>query len=221
MRKVAVLVLVLGMVAAGCHHGMRSQIKGSGKRVSQKREVSAFTAISAEGAFTIDVICQKDLSLEVEGDDNILDLVTAEVSNNVLRLRNKKDYSASEPVTFKISVPNLEGLTVLGAGKVDIKGIKNDKFEIDSSGAPSISVEGTTKVIDIDTTGAAKIDTHNLHAARAVVDSRGVSKVDLDVSDQLDVKIAGPSQVTYKGDPVVNKSINGPGKVERRSSEGA
>jgi UPF0288 family protein (methanogenesis marker protein 3) len=220
MKKFAALLILL-VFAAGCHHGMRSQIKGSGKRVSQKREVSAFTAISTEGAFTIEVTCQKDLSLEVEGDDNILDFVTAEVSNNVLRLRNKKDYSVSEPVTFKISVPNLEGLTVLGAGKVDIKGINNDKFEIDSSGAPSISVAGTTKVIDIDTTGAGKIDTHNLHAARAVVDSRGVSKVDLDVSDQLDVKIAGPSQVTYKGDPVVNKSINGPGKVERRSSEGA
>jgi len=37
----------------------------------------------------------------------------------------------------------------------------------------------------------------------------------------LDVKIAGPSKVTYKGDPVVNKTINGPGKVERRTSEGA
>jgi hypothetical protein len=220
MKKIAALLILL-VFAAGCHHGMRSQIKGSGKRVSQKREVSAFTAISTEGAFTIEVTCQKDLSLEVEGDDNILDVVTSEVSNNVLRLRNKKDYSPSEPVTFKISVPNLEGLTVLGAGKVDIKGINNDKFEIDSSGAPSISVAGTTKVVDIDTTGAGKIDTHNLHATRAVVDSRGVSKVDLDVSEQLDVKIAGPSQVTYKGDPVVNKTINGPGKVERRSSEGA
>jgi hypothetical protein len=221
MRKVAFFVLVLAIVAAGCHHGIRSQIKGSGKRVSQKREVSAFNAISTEGAFTIEVTCQKDLSLEVEGDDNILDSVSAEVKNNVLRLRNLKDYSPSEPVTFRISVPNLEGLTVLGAGKIDIKGMNNDKFEIDASGAPSISVAGTTKVVDIDTSGAAKIDTYNLHATRAVVDSRGVSKVDVDVTEQLDVKIAGPSKVTYKGDPVVNKTINGPGKVERRSSEGA
>jgi len=138
-----------------------------------------------------------------------------------LRLKNNKEYSVSEPVTFKIAVPNLDGLTVLGAGHIDIKGINNDKFEIDASGAPSISVAGTTKVVDIDTTGAGKIDTYNLHETRAVVDSRGVSKVDVDVSEQLDVKIAGPSKVTYKGDPVVNKTINGPGKVERRTSEGA
>jgi hypothetical protein len=221
MKKLALLLLVIAFVGAGCHHGIRSQIRGSGKRVSQKRPISPFTSISTEGAFTIEVTCQKDVSLEVEGDDNILDAVTAEVSNNVLQLKNSKDYSVTEPVKFKISVPNIDGLSVSGAGKIDIKGIKNDKFEIDASGAPAISVEGTTKVIDIDTTGAGKIDTHNLHASRAVVDSRGVSKVDLDVTDQLDVKISGPSSVTYKGDPVVNKDIRGPGKVERRSSEGA
>ena len=221
MKKLALLLLASTIVVAGCHHGMRARITGSGKRVSQKRQVAPFTSISTEGAFNIEVTCQKDAGLEVEGDDNVLDVVTAEVSNNVLRLRSSKDYSVSDPVKFKITVPNLEGLSVSGAGKVDIKGMNNDKFEIDSSGAPAISVTGNTKVVDIDTSGAAKIDTHNLHASRAVVDSRGVSKVDLDVADQLDVTISGPSQVTYKGDPVVNKTVHGPGKVEKRVSEGA
>ena len=66
-----------------------------------------------------------------------------------------------------------------------------------------------------------KIDTHNLRASRAVVDSKGVSRIDLDVTDQLDVTISGPSTVTYRGDPVVNKTVNGPGKIEKRASEGA
>jgi hypothetical protein len=99
--------------------------------------------------------------------------------------------------------------------------MKNDKFEIDSNGAPNISVSGSTKTVDIDTNGAGKIDTHNLHASRAVVESKGVSRIDLDVSDQLDITVSGPSTVTYRGDPVVNKTIRGPGKVEKRTSEGA
>jgi len=221
MKKLALLLSVSAVAAAGCHHGIHADIQGSGKRVSQKRSIAPFTSISTEGAFPIEVTCQKDPSLEVEGDDNVLDVVTAEVSNNVLRLKNSRSYSVSDPVKFRITVPNLEGLSVSGAGKIDIKGMNNDKFEIDSSGAPAISVSGNTKMVDIDTKGAGKIDTHNLHAARAVVDSSGVSKVDLDVSDQLDVTISGPSQVTYKGDPVVNKTVRGPGKVEKRSSEGA
>ena len=222
MRKIPLLLVLLPLLAAlGCHHGMRHQIAGSGKREVQKREVASFTSISTQGAFDIEVVCQKPVTLEIEGDDNILSLVSTEVSNNVLYVKSAKAYSVSHPIALRISVPNLDGLTVSGAGKIEISGMKNDRFEIDSEGAPSIKVSGTTKVVDIDTSGAAKIDTHNLHASRAVVDSKGVSKVDLDASDQLDVTISGPSQVTYQGDPVVNKTVHGPGKIEKRPSEGA
>ena len=144
MRKLALLFLLLPLLAAGCHHGMRAEVKGSGKRVMQKREISPFTSISTEGAFEIEVTCQKDPSVEVEGDDNVLEFVTAEVRGNELRLKSSKSFSTGEPVRFKITVPNLEGLSV-----------------------------------------------------------------------------SGPSTVTYRGDPVVNKTVNGPGKVEKRASEGA
>jgi hypothetical protein len=221
MKKLALLFLLFPLLVAGCHHGMRAQVKGSGKRVVQKREITSFTSISTEGAFSIEVTCQKDPGLEVEADDNVLSLITTEVSNNVLRLRSSKNYASSEPVKFRISVPNLEGLSVEGAGQIDIKNLNNDKLEIDAEGAPAISVAGKTKLIDIDTSGAGKIDSHNLHAARAVVDSKGVAQIDLDVTDQLDVKISGASSVYYKGDPKVNKTINGPGRVERRGGEGA
>ena len=221
MKKLALLFLLFPLLVAGCHHGMRAEVRGSGKRVMEKRNVTPFTSISTEGAFSIEVTCQKDLGLEVEGDDNLLSLVTTEVSNNVLRLRNTKNYSSSEPVKFKISVPDLESLAVDGAGHIDIKGVNNEKFEINADGAPSISVAGKTKLINIDTSGAGKIDTHNLHAVRGVVESKGVAQIDLDVADQLDVTVSGPSSVYYRGDPKVNKTINGPGKVERRGGEGA
>jgi hypothetical protein len=221
MKKLALLFLLFPLFVAGCHHGMRAEIKGSGKRVVKKLDITPFTKISAEGAFNIEVTCQKDLGLEVEGDDNVLSVVTAEVSNNMLRLRNSKNYSSDEPVKFRISVPNLENLIVEGAGHVDVKGLSNDKFEINSEGAPAINVSGKTKLIDIESNGAGKIDTHNLHAERAVVDSKGVTQIDLDVAEQLDVTISGPSAVYYKGDPKVNKTIRGPGKVERRGGEGA
>ena len=220
MKKLA-FVISLVVLAAGCHHGRFAEIRGSGKRELQKRNVAPFTSISAEGAFTIEVTCQKDQSLEVEGDDNVLEFVTAEVSGNILRLKNTKNFSTNEPVKFRISVPNLEGLSVNGAGRIDVKNVNNDKFEIDTNGAPTIVVSGTTKVIDVGANGAGKVDAHNLHASRGVVDSRGVARVDLDVSDQLDATVNGPSTVTYKGDPVVNKTIHGPGKIEKRTSEGA
>lgn len=220
MKKLLGLVL-LTVLAAGCHGGLGTQVRGSGKRELQKREVASFTSISSEGAFTIEVTCGKPVSLEVEGDDNVLEFVTSDVGNNILRLKNTKNFSTNEPVKFRISVPNLEGLSVNGAGRIDIKGMNNEKFEIDANGAPTIVVAGNTKVIDVGANGAGKIDTTKLQAARGVVEANGATRIDLEVSDQLDATVNGPSTVTYKGDPVVNKTVRGPGKIERRGSEGA
>jgi len=220
MKKLLSLIVLTLLVTAGCHHGF-NEVKGSGKRELQKREVGPFTSIATEGAFNIEIVCQKDLSLEVEGDDNILPLVSSEVRGNVLRLSNTKSYSVDEPVTFRISIPNLEAITADGAGKIQITGVNNDKIQISSNGAPTITVAGTTKMVGVDSNGAAKIDTHSLRSAHAIVDSKGASKVDLGVCEKLDVNVSGVSQVTYRGDPVVNKTIHGPGKVEKRGDEGA
>jgi hypothetical protein len=219
MKKLILIAAAFALVATGCHH--MDSVRGSGKRQVQKREVSPFTSISTEGAFNIDVVCQKAQSLEIEGDDNILPLVSTEVSNNVLYLKTLKNYSVGTPIVVRIAVPNLGALSVSGAGKIDIVGLKSENFVIDANGAPQINVSGTAKVINIDSNGAAKIDTHSLHASKAVVESKGVSRIDVDVADQLDVTISGPSTVTYEGDPTINKTIHGPGKLQKRASEGA
>lgn len=220
MKKLLVSIVLLPLLTAGCHRSMTG-IKGSGKRVTEKRQIAPFTSIATDGAFNIEVVCQKDVGMEVEGDDNVLAHVSTEVTNNVLRLKNTESYSVDEPVTFRITVPNLEAFSANGAGKIQISAVNNEKLIISSDGAAAINVSGNTKMLGIDTNGASKIDTHNLRAVQAIVDSKGVSKIDLGVSDKLDVNVSGPSQVTYRGDPVVNKTIHGPGKVEKRSDQGA
>lgn len=222
MRKLAWLIVALAITVAGCHHGRLSGVTGSGKRITQKRDIGSFTSISTEGSFNIEVTCQKQPSLEIEGDDNVLPLITIEISNNVLRVSSSQGYSVNDPIKIKLSVQTLDGLSVSGAGTIDVKGLNNDSFEIDSKGAPTINVSGSTETIMIDSTGAGHIDTQDLRASRATVEATGAARIALDVEKQLDVTVSGPSSVIYKGDPVVNKTVNGPGRVERRGgSEGA
>jgi len=220
MKQLLIFVVLVALAGFGCHVGMH-QVKGSGKRGVQKRDVQPFTSISTEGAYSINVVCQKDQTLEIEGDDNILPLISTDVSNNVLHINSTQNYSVSEPIVLRIALPNLQGLSVSGAGNIEVAGMKSEKFVIDSNGAPQIKVSGTSKEVYINTNGAGKIDTHNLHASKGTVESKGVSHVDVDVADQLDVTISGPSTVTYEGAPTINKTIHGPGKLQKRASEGA
>jgi hypothetical protein len=210
--------MLLISLGTACHH---NQVGGSGNLQKEKRETGAFNSISTEGAFDIEVVCQKPQSLEIEGDDNILPLISTEVSNNVLRVRSLRGYSVSQPIKLKISVPDLAGVSSSGAGTIVVSGLKNEKFEIDANGAPKIRASGETKALSIGANGAGKIDTHKLHATNVQVDSKGVSNVQVYASEQLGVTISGPSRVVYEGNAVVNQTIHGPGKVEKKESEGS
>jgi hypothetical protein len=221
MKKLLLLLVLLPALCAGCHHGLGPGIKGSGKRVTQKRDVGPFTSIKTEGAFDVEVVCQKTLGMEIDADDNILPLISTEVSGNVLRLKPTSNYSVNDAPKIKITVPNIEAFSADGAGKMQISGVNNDKLMIALNGAPVLTASGTTKMVSIDANGAAKIDTHSLRADHAMVDTKGASTVDLGVSTQLDVTVSGPSNVTYSGNPNVNKTIHGPGKVEKRNDQGA
>lgn len=217
LKRRLVLIFASAALLSGCHFDGH-QVTGSGNRQTVKRDIRAFTSISTEGAFEIDIACQKEPGLELEGDDNILPLVSTEVSNNVLYIKSSRGYNVNTPIRLRLTVANLEGLSVSGAGKISISGLKNDKFEIDANGAPSITAAGETALVDINTNGAGRIDTHKLRAARAVIDSKGVSKVEVYAKDELDVTVAGPSQVIYQGDPKVNKTVHGPGSVQKKES---
>ena len=223
MKDTARLISLLALIAlvAGCHHGMLNRVSGSGNRLLQKRDVASFNSISYDGAFEVNIVCQRPVSLEIEGDDNILPLVGTDVSNNVLHIKNDRSYSVSEPITLEISVPDLVALSVSGAGSVEVSGLKNEKFVIDANGAPAIRAAGETNSLTIDANGAGKVDTHRLRAERVVADAKGVVRVEVYAAEQLDVTVSGPSSVIYEGAANVNKTINGPGSVEKKEARGA
>ena len=222
MKKV-LLIIILCSFVNGCHYAVEKVhgVTGSGVRKAEKRELSPFTSITTDGAFEIEVVCQQPQTLEIEGDDNLLPLVKTEVLNGVLRINNEGSYSTRTPMKIKISVPNIEGLTANGAGRIDVSRLKNDKFDIDSNGAPTVRVSGETKELKIDASGAGFVDAHKLRSSRAEVNSKGVAKVEVSASDVLNVTVSGPSQVIYDGDPAVNQTVNGPGSVQKRESGGA
>jgi Putative auto-transporter adhesin, head GIN domain len=221
MKKV-LLIVMLCTLTSGCHYAAKMHgVTGSGIRKVEKRDLSPFTSIATDGAFEIEVVCQQSQTLEIEGDDNLLSMVSTEVSNGVLRINSAGSFSTRTPMKVKVTVPNIDGITANGAGTIQVSRLKNDKFDIDSNGAPTIRVSGETKELEIDANGAGNVDAHKLRASRAVVDSKGVAKVEVFASDVLNVTVSGPSHVVYDGDPEVNQTVNGPGSVQKRESGGA
>lgn len=219
MKKCVLLIILIAAVA-GCHFGHHN-VSGSGNRKTEKRNLGSFSSISTEGTFDVQVVCQKPQDIEIKGDDNILPFITTEVSNNVLHIKSQRGYSVSEPITLRISVPDLEGIYSAGTGTMEVSAVKNENFTINANGSPTIRASGDTKTLKIDAAGTGYIDTHKLHAGRVEVDAKGVANVEVYAREQLDVNISGASHVLYQGDATVNRRVNGPGSVEKKETPGA
>ncbi len=217
MKKTAfvhAMMIVLVAISA-CHIG--SKVVGSGVRKTEKRDLAPFKAIDVQGALDIQATCQKPESFEIEGDDNILPLIQSEVRDGVLYLRALKSYRSSKGLSIRITVPNLESIKTTGAGEFRVQDLKNEKFDLRSTGAPTITASGESKSVEIHATGAGVIDIHRLHAEKANVSSSGAAKIEVYASEQLDASVSGAGDVSYSGDPkVVNKNVMGAGSVSKR-----
>jgi hypothetical protein len=220
MKRIAItLTLAFSalFVFSACIHGVR----GSGVRKTEKRDLAAFTSIETSGAFEVEVNCQKPASFEVEADDNLLPLVQTEVRGGVLHVSATKGYSSSGGIVLRITIPDLESVKSTGAGKFRVSDVKNDSFEIQSTGAAQVVATGQSKSVKISSTGAGKIDAHNLRAEAAEVRVTGAAAVDVYATDQLDVTVSGTGRVTYSGSPKVSKHVSGAGQVSRKEASGA
>lgn len=207
------------LMLSGCKFG---GVHGSGVRKTEKRDdLASFTSIETTGAFEVEVNCQKSASFEIEADDNLIPLVETEVKNGILRVRTTKGYSSSGGIIVRINVPDLESLKTTGAGKFRVSDVKNDQFEIQSTGAATVVASGQTKSLKIGSTGAGKIDAHNLRADTAEVKVTGAAGVEVYAANQLDVTVSGAGRVIYSGNPKVSKHVSGAGEVTKKEANGA
>ena len=219
MKRIAFVLLTASLlfVLWGCH---LNGVRGSSVRKTEKRDLPSFTAIETTGAFEVQVACQKPASFEIEGDDNLLPLIQTEVRNGVLRVTSNKRYSTNSPISLRITVPDLVSVRTTGAGKFNVSDLKNDSFEIHSTGAALVIAEGQSNNVKISSTGAGKIDSHDLRAGKVEVTVTGAAAVDVYASDQLDVNVSGAGRVTYSGEAKVNKRVSGAGQVTKKQETG-
>lgn len=208
--------LVIGL--AGCSiSGYTSKVKGSGVVKTEKRSLASFSALDVSCPTSVEVRCQGSQSLEISGDDNIVQLITTEVKGDTLYIRSSTDYDPHDKLRISVSTPNLKKFVFAGAGEADLSDVKNDRMEILLSGAGSINASGETKEADISLSGAGSVDAKNLHAVDANVNSTGVGSVDIYATGQLDAKTSGIGEINYYGSPKkVNKQAGGMGSINEK-----
>jgi len=216
-----VITLSIGLIfTVNCGFGgikSFAGIQGSGVMKTEPRNVSGFSKIEAGGAINIEVTVQKDFSVTVEGDDNLLQHIKTEVSGDTLKIYNEGKLSMKTKVNVKISMPEINGLNISGASNATVTNVKSNSLELEASGASKVKVEGEVESLKSDASGASKIDAKNLRAENADVEASGASSSTVFSSNELKADASGASNIYYVGEPKnLNQKSSGASSIKKK-----
>jgi Putative auto-transporter adhesin, head GIN domain len=217
LSRYTFIVLAGVMMFASC--GTTPSIPpGSGRVVSESRNVSGFTGVDLEGIGELIIEQTGVESLTIQAEDNILPLLTSEVSNGILRLgtRNNANIVAHEPIIYRLSVKSLDSITASGAGDVTASRLQTATLTVSISGSGNVTASGMADAQDVVISGAGTYTAEDLASQKAKITIPGSGDAVVRVSDTLDVTISGAGSITYIGNPTVNQQISGAGTVMKR-----
>jgi hypothetical protein len=180
-------------------------------------------------------------SVLVEGNEAFIDQVFVESKDGKLVIRYATDKRIDtkfkpDVLTFHISVLHMKRILVSGSGAVNAEGtIRGDELSLYVSGSGSIQLpdvnaknihsslsgSGHIDISSNDTipehkiviSGSGKINSGGLKSKYVGVIMSGSGNCTVDASEKLSVRIAGSGKVTYHGNPVIQSTTIGPGKL--------
>ncbi|MGE3800419.1 MAG: head GIN domain-containing protein [Candidatus Kapaibacterium sp.] len=238
IRSIVFVVLLTG--TSGCSALFSDCLDGSGELRTDSRSVPAFTNIVVKGSADVIFTQGNEQQLLITADDNLLPIITTDVSNNTLTIDAKECYSASQQLKVEVTIPRLalfktegsgsltnlpsasnEKLTlddlriqIEGSGKVNLLDalIDNLKIEIEGSGEATVTGGGESITVNISGSGEITADEFLVKDATATISGSG--KILLQATERLKGVIAGSGKIYYRGDPkALETTISGSGNI--------
>ena len=208
---------------------------------SQMREVSAFTEISLRIGANIQLKQGNTQSVELKGEEATLEKLITEVIDRKLVIRYPGDSWFSNwnpgPVDVYITIPQIDVLTVSGSGSIvseekiesrileltvsgsgDIKiaDLKAEKVLTTISGSGNIHLFGKQNAADLKAiiSGSGNVKAIDFPSDKVDVKISGSGNCWVNSTKNLIVRLAGSGNVIYRGNPLIDSSIAGSGKVK-------
>jgi hypothetical protein len=150
-----------------------------------------------------------------------------------LTIRPDRSFQTREPITYFLTITELTGIELAGAGRVEAAQLSPDQLRIDGSGAGAVVIDSlTTNTLAVTISGnvqaelAGTVDSQTVAVSDAAsyaagdlasrltsVTASGASQVTVNVSESLDAAVSGAALVEYIGDPAVTEDVSAAGRL--------
>ncbi len=191
--------------------GCEGVVVGSGKLATQEFTFSDFKQVDVGSAFEVEITQADSYRVSITADDNLFEHIRVVKEGGTLKI-GLKAITNLGPVTLKaeVTMPQLQGLEFSGATRGTVSGFSStENLDVEVSGASRVElVEMSAGDVKFDVSGASKV-TGDLIAGNADFDVSGASSVQLEGSaSDMVADVGGASRVKLAGFTVNNADVN-------------
>jgi hypothetical protein len=238
MRKLQFAILVLLITgSSSCYISTRESIYGSGNVVSEKRAIGDFNALKVSSG--IDVIIRQgdEISLDLEADDNLHDVIITEVVDNTLKIytemnirraRSKKIYlvykdlnsirisSAGDVTGENTLVTNELNIDLSSAGDLNLD-VEAEKIDCDISSSGDARLSGSAYILVASLSSAGDLYAYELITKKAEVSCSSAGDARVYATEEFKLRSSSAGSIYYKGEgKLVSSHTSSAGSIIRK-----
>lgn len=232
-----VVTSILSIIMLSCDFSLNigTGIDGNKKVVTQDRNISNnFESIKVSQGLDLYITQSNDVSLSVEADENLHDIIMTDVENGTLRIYTTENIRRAASKKINLSIDNISAIKATSGSDVfSTNTIKTNSLELNctsgaditldvktetlncySTSGSDIRVSGTTKSLFAEATSGSDIKASDLIAETSKVKATSGADISVNTSKELTARATSGGDIRYSGNPEkIDKSDNSAGSV--------
>jgi len=210
-------------------------VKGDGNVITKKRKISDdFSRIEVSRGLDLYLTKSKNVSLEVEADENLHELIETEVRDGVLKITSTKNIWSASAKKIHLHVDHLNGIAINSGAEVSTRNtfesdelrltissgaaaemeVKVKDLSCDISSGADIELAGQAENFTVSSSSGSDVKAYELEARNCNADASSGSDIKLTAIETIEARATSGADIKYKGNPrVLQQEDNSGGSV--------
>ncbi|GGW60826.1 putative autotransporter adhesin-like protein [Winogradskyella epiphytica] len=231
-----IVTSILSLLMLSCVMG--KGIKGNGDVISEVRNIpSNFNAIKVSQGLDLYITQSNDVSLSVEADSNLHEIIMTEVEDGELRIYTTENIQTATSRKIMLSISDItaikatSGSDVFTTNTLEVKNlkltctsgadmslnVKTEQLSCETTSGSDIKLRGSTKEFIAKATSGSEIDASELKTEVSEVNATSGADISVNVSKELTANATSGADIRYTGNPEkINASDSSSGSVKKQ-----
>ena len=234
ISKLTIIVLTV-IIFTSCAVDMLNRVTGNKNVVTQERKINDdFTSIKVSAGLDLYITQSNNVSLRVEADENLHDIIITEIKNGVLKVYSEKNIWKAKARKVYVSVKDLEELSATSGSDVYTENtlrvsnlnitttsgadaritVNAENITTSSTSGSDIKIMGTAENHTAKATSGSSINSFGLKSQNVIAKVTSGANIDVYASESIDALATSGGDIDYKGNPrQVNKKSTSGGSI--------